>query len=144
MLMALVLCALVGDYDPRKSTPVDHVNMIEVNHVYNELGNESICQLILWEWKDSVNYKDCFGNIHKGLYVVVQWYRFQDGMMPQQTKGGNYQCLFFDYREQIFRIVKAESFVETYTIHDPEVTNSRIFPRKKRRKLSNHFNVSNF
>lgn len=127
----------------------DHVDYIEINHVYDNDCVHNYDQLIFWnhssrkDWK----YKSCVDwKIIKGYRKEVNDedniklhhlfakaginldanYRFAEfvGIEIQQDRFGNYYYEFFD--RPIIRKVHFKSIIETWTIGDNETEHRKI------------------
>lgn len=85
-------------------------DLIEVNHTPN------YTQVILWDWSEQ----------HKRFHVQ-HWYLDDE---PHVDEVGDVRVI----RLRNVRIV-AELYRETWTKHDPERENSKLFPEKYRRGL---------
>lgn len=123
-LLAFAL-ALTIDQDLLTS---DNVDVIEINHCYNEDGEKRFTQTIFWEWK---------AWFPGGEYVVVDYRIVKDQPQPQPRKDysrGGYDLIWRDGKT--WRRVHSISTVETWTRYDPEVQNRSIIPMNRRRGLT--------
>lgn len=110
------------------SRPVrDHVSRIELNHVLDSCGNESLFQVIFWDFSPS-----------QSCYVVRAWRSHKSfAQSPWRDGSGGYRVIWHDSRDgNIAREVTARSFVETWTDFDAESTNQEILDRNERRELT--------
>ena len=148
MSIALLLLTAI---EPREI--VQHVDRLELNHVYSQSGRLAIDQIILWDW-DTLEER----------YQVVDWmkvhgYRLEvDGermewerrhpngpdyiprpnssyMVPRRD-GGKYSVTWWDSSLRTVRSIEAKRFIETWTGFDREVEERKVLPQSKRRKLS--------
>lgn len=136
LLLAIGTVCNAKGYVPQRESPVDKVDIIEYNQLYNELGKPGLRQVIFWSWKPHLSYIDNHGQLKTGAFVVVEWFRLNDHIRTQKNwKTNKYECNMYDYRSGYMRRVIADTFVRTETHYDPEVLNSRILPRNQRQGL---------
>jgi hypothetical protein len=103
-----------GDGQPTARAAVEWVDMIELNHCYDESGEHRFDQIICWEW--SYDYR---------RYHVVAWW-MPGGELTQQLDG--------DTARHASRVYRAPLRRETWTVgYDPEVENRKVFPCYLRR-----------
>jgi len=132
----LVLLVALSDDRPELIARCE-VDWIECNHYYDQFGKLVFKQLIFWEYR----YVGEKPNGHKGI-----WYEWQDVVIawrivrrwPQPYRRANSWRIFWvddKQTEQTLRRVSAHSIVQTWTQHDPEVLNRKVWPRSKRRGL---------
>jgi hypothetical protein len=127
-IFVFLLISDVGSLIHRKDTIVDKVDMIELNHRYDDAGKHCYDQYLFWEW--SVDYK---------RYHIVAWtLDEQKSSAPRiLSKNDNrYTLTFYDRGISKNRKVIANVFRETETQYDPERENKNVFDEKYRRGLS--------
>lgn len=102
----------------------DQVDLIEVNHFFDEHGNRILDQVIFYDWSGP-----------DGRFHVRDWRLLKKpGQLPVRCwKTGTYRCIWYD--GNTMREVEATDVRETWTQHDPEVTNRKFLPRSSRRTL---------
>lgn len=139
----------------------DRVDVIEINHHYNEKGEHLHDQLIFWDWHwdttilaQAAEYDACTGEETSSArpewrgarFHVVDWYLIRGGrrdLLPQPdwTRGG--YTSFWDDKGDL-REVRAPSIRETWTQNrfpcdhhgDPDTYEKNyILPEAERRKL---------
>lgn len=127
LLLAVVLSPVAKtSADNRKLPLTILVDLIEINHVYDETGRHRFDQMILWEWSPD----------YRRFHVVGWWTLNQD---VNYTINGNTAQL----RELVADGVVARSARtylgkakrETWTTRDPEVTSRAVFGEQHRRGL---------
>jgi hypothetical protein len=139
MLRALILLLLTmhgGTY--YRSKLVDEVDMIECNTFIRENGTP-FKQIIFWEYRPKIEYTDLTGVRHKGAFVVRGWFRFKETMIPIKNKDNVYVSYFYDDAAKMHRLIRAKTYVVTFTVHDPENLNKKILATHNRNKLSYDF-----
>ena len=114
-----MLLLLLISYDP---AVVDRVDVIELNHYCDAMGNVVLSQVIFWDW----NYRD-------SRFEVRDWRLYKCHMRPLSSRDG---CKMRWLDKDIFRRVHAKQFAETWTGYDPEVVDRRYLPCDQRRLLS--------
>lgn len=117
-----MFAALLLSIVPNQPIQCDSVDVIEVNHVYDDCGKHCFDQLIFWEWIPELK-----------RYVVVDWRMNRASVYPR-FDSGQWVILFFDYDS--LRQIRAISTAETWTQHDPEIADRDFLPKHHRRKLS--------
>jgi hypothetical protein len=100
---------------------VDNVDLIEVNHYYDEHGKLVFGQLIFWDW----NSEECRPR-------VIAWRALKDReQLPViDWRTGGVVAIWLD--GDLLRQVKARSRLETWTQYDPEFVERQWFPDKRR------------
>lgn len=98
----------------------DYVDVIEVNHFYDENGRLVFDQVIYW---------DLFND---GEYHVFDWRLLKrQSQWPQRDyQRGGYVSVWYD--GDTLRRVRSSAAVETWTQFDPEVTDRENIPVEKR------------
>lgn len=123
MTAAIVIaaCCMI----PVDGVVVDHVDEIEINHLYNAEGERTLDQVIFWNWPK-----------HHERPQVVAW-RLWDAKKPMPTRN-KVTCrteLTWIDGEQPRRVV-AKVWRETWTQYDPEVEDRRFLSQNERLELS--------
>lgn len=141
---------------PRDSFGVEHIDRIEVNHVYDGDGHLVIDQIIFWGW-----------NANSSRFEVVDWRllkNVRDEITDKQRRewrcaggksvpppvgkwrGGHaypgvnyaedaYVSEWFDERSDVWRRVTSPIFLETWTMYDRELVERALLPQSRRRHL---------
>lgn len=124
MIELIIVLALMGiEHDPSTR---DHVDLIELNHFYDDHGRLVFDQYIFYDWDDSL----C-------QFVIVDWRlkKSKNWTVLKYHSEKVYRLRFLD--SGILRIVRSPSYRETWTQHDPELANREIVPKENRRLLTN-------
>ncbi len=122
LVIILVYCpALLLARNPIEDVAVDRVDLIELNHCYDDHGWLVFEQIIFYEWSPHTshyNVKDW-----RSLKVVSQLPRWD-------AKRAMYVATWHDGK--VIRTVTAPSFRESWTQYDPELIERRYLPRQLR------------
>ncbi|MFO0869907.1 MAG: hypothetical protein U0935_13315 [Pirellulales bacterium] len=118
-----VLLAGLGS-TPRDEVTVDRVDLVEVNHFYDDQGKLVLDQLIFYDWCSAA----C-------RFQVRAWRLLKTpAQLPQrEAVDGQYVARWHD--GHILRKVYARQFRETWTQFDPELMEREYLPKDKRRDL---------
>ncbi|MEQ8790501.1 MAG: hypothetical protein RIC55_29665 [Pirellulaceae bacterium] len=102
----------------------DRVDLIEVNHVYDERGRLSFSQIIFYDWSPRV-----------GRFQVRAWrmLKTQSQIPHRDWTTNDFVAVWHD--EGILREVHADNFRESWTQHDPELIEREHLPKERRREL---------
>ena len=121
--VAMTVLTTVG-HDSLDLVARDQVDLIEVNHFYDEFGNRILDQVIFYDWSGP-----------DSRFHVRDWRLLKNpGQWPvRDWRNGTYRCIWYD--GGVMREVEGKDFRETWTQHDPEVTNRKYLPRSCRRAL---------
>jgi len=100
------------------------VDLVEVNHFYDEQGSLVFDQDLFYNWNDI-----------DARYDVLAWRLIKSpNQIPQRDwQNGGYSCFWKD-GEQI-RHINAKAFKETWTQYDPELLEREILPKERRKEL---------
>lgn len=117
---ALLCCAAL----PNSVQVQESMDLVEVNHFYDDQWRHVFDQMIFYQWSESA-----------GRFQVVAWRLIKsDQQLPsKQWSTGNYQVLWRD--GDVVREVTASAYRETWTQHDPELVERSFLPREQRRDL---------
>lgn len=100
----------------------DHFSVLELNHYYDHDGKHVFSQVLFWDF-DS----------RESRYNVQAWRLTDPKYTPRRTPNGA-EALFHD--KGVLRKVTADSWRESHTQHDPELTNRTHLPQEQRRGLT--------
>ena len=102
----------------------DRVDLVEVNHFYDEHGHRILDQIIFYDWSGP-----------DGRFHVRDWRLLKrKAQWPvRDWRSGTYRCIWYD--AHVMRDVQAGDYRETWTQHDPEVRNRKYLPRSCRKSL---------
>ncbi|MGN6135990.1 MAG: hypothetical protein ACTHOU_16005 [Aureliella sp.] len=105
----------------------DGVDLIELNHFYDDLGRHAYDQVIFYEW--SAEY--C-------RYHVISWCLVEDDFsrLPIRLPGGQETIVrWYDRDAKRIREVRSSLVRETWTQTDPERENKKLLEEKDRLSL---------
>ena len=124
---AAVMMTAVG-LVPREDVTSDIVDLIEINHYYDEHGKHVFDQIIFYDWSPS-----------HSRYNVRAWRLLKKpAQIPSRNwKHGDYVAVWHD--GDMLRRVRAQSVRESWTQHDPELTEREFLPKEKRRDLARRY-----
>ena len=104
------------------------VDLIELNHYYDDQGRHSYDQVILYEWSHDYS-----------RYHVISWYLVEKNRsrLPFKEAGTtNYVVRWYDRDAKMKRVVRSGMFRETWSIgRDPERANKDYLHEKYRVSL---------
>lgn len=103
----------------------DRVDLIELNHFYDEQGREVFDQMIFWEWDGDRS------RFHAIDFRLVK--------SPRQVPAFDFEtrCWVSIWPDgDLLRKVRAGSFRETWTQYDPELYDRKFVPKDLRRGLA--------
>jgi len=124
MNAAVLMLALCVGSNEHLEGPIttDRVDMIEVNHNFDEQNNRLILsQIIYWEWSP-----------YFSEFIVMHWQLIGEGKKHTVVRKGPNEYISIGFDDERLRVVKARSFKETWTYDDPEVVNQRLVPKNER------------
>jgi len=109
---------------PPEDVARESVDLIELNHFYDEHGRLVFDQVIFYDWSPS-----------DARYNVRAWRLVKNpAQLPQRDwNGGGYSAMWQD-GEQI-RNIRSKSIRETWTQYDPELVEREYLPKEKRKEL---------
>ena len=107
MALALLLLSIV----PHDGVVEDRVDLIELNHYFDNEGRPVFDQLIFWEWTDRMG-----GRFICRDFRIVKHHR----EWPDHQRDRGEWTVVRSEGESVRR-VSSPSFVETWTLHDPEL-----------------------
>lgn len=113
--------------NPVSSTAVDSVDLVEINHFFDERGKLVFDQVIFYEWSPAA-----------GRYQVRDWRLLKNpAQIPVRNwRQGNYEAVWHDFKSHdMLRKVQAKMVRETWTQYDPELVERDFLSDEKRRKL---------
>jgi hypothetical protein len=136
---ALTAGTFIGSHETKaeSSTTIDHgplcekVDVIEINHFYDENGTHVFNQMIFREWvpKDS-------------RFQIIGWRLMKEdrggpSKIPQVKWNPNGEKTYVSIWNdgEFLRKIEAQSMTETWTQYDPEVLERNIFPKENRPDL---------
>jgi len=119
----MLLAPIFGAHIPQ-DVAVEEVDLIEVNHYYDEHGRLVFDQLIFYDWCD-----------RSGRFQVRAWRLLKKPeQMPRRNwRTGHYTAIWKD--GDVLRKVRSKAISESWTQHDPELAERRHLAKEKRRDL---------
>ena len=102
------------------------MDLVEVNHLYDEQGRLLFDQLIYYDW-----------SVEKRRYNVRAWRLVKNpSQLPTPHVSGGYVSLWHD--DRTLRRVVAKSKRESWTQYDPELVERQFLSKDKRPNLTKH------
>jgi hypothetical protein len=124
--MSTTISAIVVAFGiaPQEDVARESVDLIELNHFYDEHGRLVFDQVIFYDWAPA-----------DARYNVRAWRLVKNpSQLPQRDwTGGGYSALWQD-GEQI-RHIYSKSIRETWTQYDPELVEREYLPKERRKEL---------
>lgn len=110
--------------NPTEDVARERVDLMEVNHFYDEQGRLVFDQIIFYDWSPE-----------HSRYMVRAWRMVKNpAQLPERDwRDGGYLTVWQD--GEVLRRVRAESMRETWTQYDPELIEREYLPRERRREL---------
>lgn len=123
--MNALLLSLAMALVPSSDIAVDSIDIIEINHFYDEQGRLVFDQVIFWRWDE----------IYGGHRVVAWRLLKKPSQIPRYCYSlGRWRAVWLD--GETMRDVRAYGMRETWTQYDPEQLDREKLPASERRKLS--------
>ncbi len=128
MSIQIAVCLTALTLSPADEVTVDQVDLVEINHFYDDQGRLVFDQLIYYDWS-SVQHR----------YQVRDWRLLKT---PTQVplrdwRTGCYVSEWEDFKQRNgLRRVKSKSVRETWTQYDPELVEREFLAQEKRAELT--------
>lgn len=125
-LLTLILTSLLPVDDARSHAVTQHVDLVEVNHYFDDAGKPVFDQLIFFNWDDDAN-----------RFSVLAWrlIKNQNQIPVRQSSSGQYYAAWHDGK--ILRLIYADRALETWTQFDPETVERAYLAKDRRPDLLN-------
>ncbi len=125
LAVTLALCLNAVALNPTQEVAADHVDLVEVNHFFDEHGRRVFDQVIFYDWSPAMSH-----------YQVRAWRLLKSpGQYPTKNwERGDFTAVWHD--GEVLREVRAASFRETWTQYDPELVEREYLPKDQRRELA--------
>jgi hypothetical protein len=109
---------------PREDVARETVDLMEVNHFYDEHGRLVFDQVIFYDWSQD-----------DARFMVRAWRLVKNpAQLPQRDwRDGGYASVWQD--GELMRHVRAKSIRETWTQYDPELVERDFLPKERRKEL---------
>jgi hypothetical protein len=124
--ISTVVCAITVAIGiaPREDVARESVDLIELNHFFDEHGRLVFDQVIFYDWSST-----------DGRYNVRAWRLVKNpAQLPQRDWAtGGYSAMWQD-GEQL-RHIQSRSIRETWTQYDPELVEREYLPKERRKEL---------
>ena len=124
-LVIIVSMILIGG-SIRQEVTTDRVDLIEINHYYDDAGQPVLQQLIFYDWCASARR------------FQIRDFRLIESpqQLPHRVPGtDDYVVVWLDKHDGVRRVL-AQSITKTYTRFDPEMAEREHVPMEQRRKLT--------
>lgn len=120
---AVVLWTVFG-LNPQDDVVRDDVDLIEINHFFDEQGKRILDQLIYYDWCSE-----------RCRYQVRAWRLLKSpAQLPRRDwRTGEYSATWHD--GDVLRQVRATTVRETWTQYDPELVEREFLAKDRRRDL---------
>lgn len=128
MSIQVAVCLAALTLSPADEVTVDQVDLVEVNHFYDDQGRLVFDQIIYYDWSAMHN-----------RYQVRDWRLLKTNtQIPlRDWRGGGYVSEWEDFKQRNgLRLVKAKSVRETWTQYDPELIEREFLAQEKRVELT--------
>jgi hypothetical protein len=115
-------------YHPAANVPEETVDLIEINHLYDEHGHPVFDQVLFYDWSAA-----------HGRYQLRDWRLLKSpNQIPlPSAKDREYVSVWNDFKAgDTVRATKSRIVRETWTQFDPELAERDFLPADQRRKLS--------
>ena len=123
----VALMAMLSDPGPRGRDVTEKVDLIELNHFYDDLGRHAYDQVIFYEW--SPDYR---------RFHVIAWCLLENDLSRMPTRNpnnGEYVVRWHDRDAKVQREVRSPLYRETWSQVDPERVNKKLLDEKYRTSL---------
>lgn len=122
--LTLALAWAVYSVNPPEHVVLDRVDVIEVNHFFDEHGKLVFDQVLFYDWSAS-----------QSRYHVRAWRLLKTpAQIPQRDwQRGDYVARWFD--GDALREIRATTVRESWTQYDPELTEREFLPKERRQEL---------
>ncbi len=110
--------------NPVEDVARDRVDLIELNHFYDEKGRLVFDQVIFYDWEPI-----------RGRYDVRAWRLLKKQTQVPHRDWQNRKFVAVWHDGEILREVEAETIRESWTQYDPELVEREFLPKDKRRDL---------
>lgn len=123
--LVATLCLAAATIVPQSPVvAADRVDLIEVNHYYDEYGKHVFDQLIFYDWCGD----EC--RFHVRAWRLLK----RDDQRPvHDWRRGEFVATWID--DGLLRTVRAAMIRETWTQYDPELLERAVLPKSQRREL---------
>lgn len=110
--------------NPVEDVAKDRVDLIEVNHFFDEHGKHVFDQVIFYDWSPQFS-----------RYNVLAWRLLKDVAQVPYREGSRQDYVAIWHDGAVLRKVQAETVRESWTQYDPELVERAYLPKEQRREL---------
>lgn len=123
-MIVLAIVTLLCFSNPPEDIVRDRVDLVEVNHFFDEAGNPKFDQVIYYRWSNE-----------RGRYDVIDYKQLSSSdLVPVKIgKLDGYLAIWHDHN--VLRSVHSRDMIETWTQHDPEMVERKYLPKDRRDEL---------
>jgi hypothetical protein len=123
-LSTLAMVIVSVGLQPVEDVVNDQVDLIEVNHFYDDQGRLVFDQVIFYDWSGIEN-----------RYQVRAWRLLKhNAQIPRRNwRSGEFESIWHD--GDVLRRVRTKVIRETWTQFDPEILEREYLPKEHRREL---------
>ncbi len=107
--------------DPNETVLNDRVDLIEVNHFYDEKGRLVFDQILFYDWSAT-----------RSRYNIRDWRLLKTRAQLPRRDSQNHCFVAVWHDGNILRQVTATSCRESWTQYDPELTERQFLPKDRR------------
>lgn len=128
MSIHIAVCMTALTLTPAEEVTVDQVDLVEVNHFYDDQGRLVFDQVIYYDWSE-----------RHSRFQVRDWRLLKSpAQVPlRDWRGGGYVSEWEDFKQRNgLRRIKTKSIRETWTQYDPELVEREFLPQEKRVELT--------
>ena len=124
LILTVTLALSSFAISPREDVATERVDLIEVNHFYDDQGRLVFDQLLFYDWSHD-----------DGRYQLRAWRMVKNNaQLPQRNwQSGGYSAIWQD--GDVLRKISAPTTPESWTQYDPELTEREFLPKERRREL---------
>ncbi len=121
---AVCLAIAACTSNPASLITRDNVDLVEINHLYDEQGRLLLDQVIFYDWSPQ----------HR-RYNVRAWKLIKSqAQLPTKNRSGQFVATWHD--DRTLRQIVAKSMVESWTQFDPELVERQFLSKDKRANLT--------
>ena len=110
--------------NPVEDVAFDTVDLIEVNHFYDEQGRLVFDQVIFYDWSPA-----------QSRYQVRDWRLLKTPAQLPRRNWSRDEFVAIWHDGEVLRKVRAQAIRESWTQYDPELVEREYLPKEKRREL---------
>ena len=121
------LCLVTVHLNPIEDAVVDRVDLIEINHFYDEQSRLVFDQIMFYEWSAAESH-----------YQLRDWRLLKSpAQIPLRNwRNRDFVAVWHDFKSKgVLRKVHARMIRETWTHYDPEIVEREFLSQDRRREL---------